>query len=268
MTAPAMTTPPLLVPIGMTRDANHVYGWNDGRRVYYPMPSVTTILKVVDKSGPLVGWAKRETARCAVDNLETVATIKATAGRDSAINYLKGIPDYQRDTAADLGSSIHRLVEGITKGEDIAVSEAEAPYVETYRRFLKEHKPEFLAVEEMVASIEHNFAGTLDAIARIRGELWLLDTKTGSGIYPEIAMQLAAYGHAEFIGRPGSRTRFLLPKVTRYGVIHVRPDATRLVPYKVDRSTFDAFLDARRLWAWQQERGKAVIEAEIKGEAA
>lgn len=269
MTAPVMTTPADLIPLGVTRDAQHVYGYNDGERVWYPIPSVTTILKVLDKSGPLVGWAKRETARCAVDNFETVATIKKTAGRQAAIDYLKGIPDYQRDTSADLGTRIHRIVESITKGEPIEMTEEEAPFVETYRRFLAEHKPEFLAAEEKVVSLRHNYAGTLDAIAVIRGETWLLDNKTGaSGPYPDAGLQLAAYGAAEFIGRAGTGKRFVIPKVTRYGVIHIRPESTRLIPYQVTPGTFAAFLDARRLWAWQQLEAKKLIQAELKGEAA
>ena len=53
---------PALTPLGLTRDERHVYGYNDGQVVRYPIPSVTTIIKLIDKSGPLVGWAKRETA--------------------------------------------------------------------------------------------------------------------------------------------------------------------------------------------------------------
>jgi hypothetical protein len=72
--------PTAIAPLGLTRDAKHRYTWNDGRLVAGPLPSVTTVLGVLDRSGPLVGWAKRETAACAVRNLDTLATMRAAGG--------------------------------------------------------------------------------------------------------------------------------------------------------------------------------------------
>jgi len=246
-------------PLGLTRTAAHVYSWNDGTTVHAPLPSVTTILRVVDKSGPLVGWAKRETAACAVRNLDMLLRMREAGGDAAAVAWLKGIPDHQRDTSADIGSRVHRLVEQLARGTEPEVTPDEVPFVEAYRGFLAEHRPRFLAVEEMVASLKHGYAGTLDAIAVIGGETWLLDVKTGVGIYAETALQLAGYNFADFIGRPGIPRRFRLPRATRFGVVHLRPGAARLVEYRVDRGTFGAFLEARRLHAWQQGPGKSVV---------
>ena len=246
-------------PLGLTRTANHVYSWNDGATIQTPLPSVTTVLKVIDKSGPLVGWAKREVAGCAIRNLDTLVQMRQTGGDAAAVNWLKGIPDHQRDAAADIGSRVHLLVERLARGDEPDPAPEEAPFVDAYRQFLAAFQPRFLAVEEMVCSLRHRYAGTADAIAVIEGETWMLDVKTGTGLYPETSLQLASYASAEFIGRPGSPRRFRLPRVTRYGVIHVRPEGARLVEYRVDRHTFAAFLDARRLFGWQQGLGKAVI---------
>ncbi len=57
----------LPLALGLVRDARHRYSWNGGP--WYP--SVTTILGIKDKPA-LVGWAKRETAACAVRNLEVL----------------------------------------------------------------------------------------------------------------------------------------------------------------------------------------------------
>jgi hypothetical protein len=246
-------------PLGLTRDAGHVYTFNDGTTVHSSIPSVTTILRVLDKSGPLVGWAKRETAACAIRNLPMLATMVQTGGPEAAAKWLAQIPDYQRDTAATMGSRIHVLAEQLARGQEPVVTPEELPFVDSYRTWLAEFRPRFLAAEEMVVSLRHNFAGTLDAIAVIDGDTWLLDLKTGSGVYPEAGLQLAAYGHAEFIGRPGIIRRFRIPRVTRYGVVHVRPGGARLVEYAVDRGTFAAFLTARGLFAWSQGPGKAVV---------
>ncbi|MDR3638513.1 MAG: hypothetical protein P4L84_32210, partial [Isosphaeraceae bacterium] len=85
------------------------------------------------------------------------------------------------------------------------------------------------------------------------------DVKTGAGLYGETGLQLAGYNFADFIGRPGVARRFRLPRATRFGVIHVRPEGARLVEYHVDRGTFAAFLEARRLYAWQQGPGRSVV---------
>jgi hypothetical protein len=251
-------------PLGLTRTAAHVYIWNDAGTVHGPLPSVTTILKVVDKSGPLVGWAKRETAACAVRNLDMLVRMRETGGDAAATDWLKRIPDFERDTAADIGTRVHRLVEQLARGVAPDVADAEAPYVDAYRGFLATFRPRFLAVEEMVASLKHGYAGTLDAIAVIGSETWMLDVKTGSGLYEATGLQLAGYSFADFIGRPGIPRRFRLPRATRFGVIHVRPERARLVEYHVDRGTFAAFLEARRLYAWQQGPGKSVVGEAVR----
>jgi hypothetical protein len=237
----------LLNPVGLTRDEKHVYYWNG--QAY---PSVTTIIKVVDKSGPLVGWAKRETAACAVRNLDMLAQMRATGGDQAAVDWLKRIPDYQRDTAADIGSTVHGLVESLSRGVEIVVPDELAGFVRSFQRWQAEFAPRYLAAEEMTISLKHGFAGTLDAIVDIGGEVWLIDYKTGSGVYGETALQLAAYSHADFIGRPGQARKFRIPKATQYAVLHIRPEGYEFIPFAVDRSTFDAFLAAKALYDWQQ----------------
>jgi hypothetical protein len=258
-----------LLPLGASRDARHVYAFRDAKVSVEGLPGVTGIIRTVDKSGPLVGWAKRETARCAVDNLDTVRTIKETGGRQAAIDYLKGIPDFQRDTAADLGSAVHAFAEQIARGESIMVTEAEAPYVEAYRRFLADWQPKFLAAEEIVISLRHRYGGTLDAIAVMDGETWLLDLKTSSGVYAETALQLAAYRYADFFARTGTDKRYRIPRIDRCGVVHVRPEGARLVDYTdaVTPKTYQTFLAARQVWTWQQVT-KDGVGKEIKREVA
>ena len=261
MATPTTPEPP---PVGLTRSPSHVYTWNDGETVVSDIPSVTTIIgKILDKSGAIAGWARRETAACAVRNLDMLVRMRDTGGDAAATDWLKKIPDYQRDSAADVGSRIHALAEQINRGLEPAVTPEEAPFIDSYRRFLADFRPRFLAAEEMVVSLRHRYAGTLDAIALIHGETWLLDLKSGSGVYPETALQLAAYGAADFIGRPGVARRFRLPRASRFGVVHVRPEGARLIEYRVDHGTFAAFLEARRLYEWLQGPAKTAVGAVV-----
>jgi len=241
--------------LGLVRDARHRYSWNGGS--WYP--SVTTILQIKDKPA-LVGWAKRETAACAVRNLDVLEKMVRSGGPGAAVDWLKRIPDYTRDTAADLGTQVHAMAEAIGRGDPVAVDESLRPYLAAYRRdFLDVFAPRFLAVEAMVCSERYEYGGTADAFVEIDGETWLLDYKTGSAVYPDTALQLAGLARAQFIGYPGDPTQYPVPFATRFGVLHVRPEGARLLPVTVNRETVAAFLDARRLYGWDQGPAKSVI---------
>lgn len=244
-----------IVQVGLTRDAKHNY-FLDGQG---PLPSVTGILKIVDKSGPLVGWAKRITAEAAVDHRSEVDGWVDLFGRDGAVSALTKAADNLRDKAATQGSDIHALAEAITLGHEVTVTEEQAPFVDAYRAWRSDFDPTFLAAEEMVCSVQHGYAGTLDAIVEMAGEVWCIDYKTSRQTYPETAMQLAAYGRADFVGRPGDPTRYALPSIDRYGVLHLRPEGYRLIPYDVNDATFAAFLAAKSLSDWMATEAKGVM---------
>jgi hypothetical protein len=246
-----------LSPVGLARDAAHRY-YLDGTG---PIPSVTTIVDVLDKSGPLVGWAKRETAACAVRNLDTLARMVADGGQTAAIEWLKKIPDYQRDSAADLGSRVHALAEATARGDVVETTEEEAPFVASYLRFLDEKAPQYVALEEMVASTSHGYAGTFDAIARIDGARVLCDIKTGKTVadrkglvYSSIDLQLNAYAFADFIGRPADPARYRLPKVDGLAVIHLRPEGYEYIPFEKSQAAFETFLELLAVHKWLGSR--------------
>jgi hypothetical protein len=240
---------------GLVRDARHRYSWNGGP--WYP--SVTTILGIKNKPA-LVGWAKRETAACAVRNLSMLTRMAETGGPQAAVEWLKKIPDYQRDVSADLGTRVHAVAEALARGESVGIADDVRPFIAAYRRdFLEAFCPRFLAVEAMVCSPRYEYGGTADAFVEIDGEIWLLDYKTGAGVYPDSALQLSGLARAQFIGRTDDPTPYPVPPATRFGILHVRPEGARLLPVVVDRQTVAAFLDARRLFAWDQGPAQGVI---------
>jgi hypothetical protein len=142
------------------------------------------------------------------------------------------------------------------------VAEDEAPFVNAFLAWRESAQPQYRLVEEMVASLKHGYAGTFDAMAVIGGELWLLDYKTSTGTYAETGLQLAAYANADFIGKPGDPKRYRIPKPTRYGVVHIRPEGAELVPYSVTDFEWAAFLAFLRGHQWVNGRAKSVISKE------
>jgi hypothetical protein len=240
---------------GLVRDARHRYSWNGGP--WYP--SVTTVLGIKNKPA-LLGWAKRETAACAVRNLEVLERMVKSGGPLAAVEWLKRIPDHQRDAAADLGTQVHAMAEALGRGEPVSIDESLGPYLASYRRdFLEAFHPRFLAVEAMVCSERYEYGGTADSFVEIAGEIWLVDIKTGSGVYPDTALQLAGLARAQFIGFPGDPVQYPVPFATKFGILHVRPEGAKLYPVTVNRETAAAFLDARRLYGWDQGPAKTVI---------
>lgn len=243
---------------GLTRDRYHNYRWNDGEA----MPGVTGVVGTLDKSGPLVGWAKRETAACAVRNIKMLTELVETGGPTAAIEWLKKIPDYQRDKSADLGTRIHAIADAMSRGSDVQVAEDEAPFVTSYMRWLERTKPQFVNTEFMVYSATHRYGGTCDAVAWIDGELTLIDYKTGNSIPESVALQLIGYARADWIGRAGDPKRYRVPPVTHYAALHIRPEGAELVPFDLVDADWAGFLAARAMWDWTKQRAGVVKKQE------
>jgi len=241
--------------IGLSRDSNHRYtAAYDGTTV--ALPSVTTILQVLSKPA-LVPWAQGIVAEAAIAHRGDIEGWIAVGGTEGAVGLLRKAAETQRDKAATRGSDVHALAEKIIHGESVIVPDDLTNYVDGYRRWVDVFKPEFLASEELIAG--DGYAGTLDAIAVIAGETWLLDWKTSkAGPYKETACQLAAYGQAHYIGRPGDPRRYALPKVEQYGVVRLRPEGAELVPYDIT-GAYDAFRAALTIWHWLEGAAKSAV---------
>jgi len=101
-------------------------------------------------------------------------------------------------------------------------------YLRSWLAFRETSKPEILAVEELVASIEYGYAGTLDRRVTLAKRESILDLKTGSRA-PWIALQLA--GYAATFPRP----------LKRYSVhLDAEGRPAQLIPYD-DRNDIAVF---------------------------
>jgi hypothetical protein len=215
--------------------------------------SVTTIPgKGLPKQG-LTGWAAREVAVFAADNLHLLQDLR----RDEAIDLCKGAPYRDRDRAANRGTEVHRVA------EHLAAAGAQAPeeiagHVEAYCTFRDHWQPQDEITERPVFSRRQQYAGTFDLWARLP-ELGrtLLDIKTNrSGPYGEVALQLVAYARADFMLGPGGEEP--LPPIDSYAVLWLRPDGYDLFRYEVTDREWEAFLHIREVAARLDERSRRV----------
>jgi hypothetical protein len=234
---------------------------SQGHRVYTwagrEFPSVTAILKGGVPAPFLVQWAAKAAAEYAIANLDRLALLPP----GQAVREVKGAPWAARDAAADLGAAVHALIEAEATGRTRPVLPTEAgPLVAAFDRFVREHRPVWVASEQTVFSRRYGYAGTLDAIAGLAGRpgLMLLDVKTGRGVYPEAALQLAAYAHAEFIGHPDG-TEHPVPEVEGGAVLHLRPTGYQLIPVPVGQAVLEAFLAALAVFRWATDLAPNIL---------
>lgn len=243
--------------------------------------SVTTLIKSGVPSPALTYWGMREVASYAAVNhrvlaamLEAVRVRKTPGGLaivtdpdavTGAIDWLKESPWRERNRKADVGTAVHAAVEAHILG--VAWPEPDedtAGHLAQFRRFVDAFDPKFELAEASVYNRTAKYAGTLDFIATIPGRgRALVDTKTsGSGVYPEAALQLAAYRFAEFVGLPDG-TEAPMPAVDGCAVLWLPggddPDGWDLIPVVADETVFRSFRHVIEVARWQEETSKGVI---------
>jgi hypothetical protein len=252
-----------------TRDDDGYYHMPDGRKLM----SVTTVIENgVPKPG-LVHWAAIEVAKCAMDYLPRLLRARGEEARENVYQWLRRAAERRRDSAADLGTSIHDAVEASILGTPWPEpTDEQRPFLEAFSRFCDRWQPDWEASEMVVANLEHGWAGKGDAWARLvlpdlgpKPILIIIDWKSGKNIYPEVALQLSAYARAE-VGWLRDGTMVTPPQPQHAAVVHLRPDkypqtgGYRIRPVDITDATYTAFRNAQATAEdWVKGRSKTVI---------
>lgn len=252
------------------------YDWH-GERFW----SVTTITKGgLPESYGLKKWARTIVAKGAVSTVQDGTLVPMVErSPEGAVEYLSSLPFSKANRAADLGSEVHAAIEAkVLERPAPEPSEAAAPFLEQFDRFVSEYDVRFLAAEATIYNRRHMYAGTLDSLVLVGASRFpefdledvyaedyvgplptLLDVKTGAGLYPEVGLQLSAYRFGEFIGLPDDTER-PFPPTNPLGIgLHLQP--TWFEPHAVDVSedVFRAFLYARECYRWDLVTSKQVL---------
>lgn len=234
---------------------------------------VTTLLGDGVPKPALINWAANTTAEYAVDHWGELAELSTSKRLDT----LKKARYGDLDKAARRGTEVHGIAEQLVQGHEVDVPEELRGHVESYVRFLDEVEPQPILVEAVVGSRQWRYAGTLDLVARIDGSrqpkwpamfrrdaVWILDVKTTrSGIFPDVALQIAMYRHAEtYVDRDGGEKPMSELGIEFGGAIHVRADGYDLIPLdtseRVFKDALHAIWVARMAKRWDEWRGDAL----------
>jgi hypothetical protein len=173
---------------------------DDGTRHYTypptgdPFVSVTTVLgETHGKQKYLVPWSAREAAKTCVDNLQQIADMLATEGRQATVDLLASQAEQVRKKKADVGKYVHAVAEALIlwaaspegTGTDIALPDLPehligADYddeplddvvdwmISGFTNFVSAFNPQFEAAEMVVFNPALRVAGTLDMIIALR----------------------------------------------------------------------------------------------------
>jgi len=151
--------------------ATTIYRLQNGVRV----PSVTTIINDVLAKPQLVGWANKL-------GLQGIR-----------------VNEYV-DALADVGTAVHELCKADLGGRQPKLPPLSPEQLQQatncYAKFItwrKEHNIEVVAVEKPMVSETLRYGGTPDCVARVDGQLGIIDFKTGKSVYDDHAYQAAGY---------------------------------------------------------------------------
>lgn len=196
-------TPNYIVKLSVEK-RQHFYDVFEKGDLTHRFAGVTGSLGIISK--PALGpWAKKEALACV-----EAALLKRLHGRfqeeeitlnkewiAEILKEAKARPDKIKDDAADLGTRVHAFIDLIIHGKEPAdiPKDLEAP-VTAFKEWWKNSGIELVMGDTKVASLIHKFGGSLDALGRREGQFIILDWKTSNAIYPEYALQVAAYAQA------------------------------------------------------------------------
>jgi len=221
------------------------------------VPGVTTITnKGVPKPG-LVNWSANATIDYAIDHWDELTAMPIS----ERIKTLSRARYELTDKAKNKGKIVHRLAEKLILGASVAIPEGLDGYVLSYVRFLDEFDVEPRNIEAAVIHPEIGYCGILDLIADLLNaddpggekETWLLDIKlTRSGIFGEVALQLAPYRYASAY-LDDDDVEHPLPAVTRTGAVWVREDGYSLIPVEVTERQFHQFQHVKQVAEFMDE---------------
>lgn len=247
------------------------------------LPRVTGILNIIEKQG-LRTWAMNMALDYLREHINTTDTgSPAEAVRNAlspeALNELlenaSHAHEQKRDTAADYGVEAHALLQQLYIDPETAVPDEFRPVVDAWEEWIDNAGLKIIGTELSMYYYNDalSFAGTADLLAvNSDGIPVICDYKTGANVYPEYALQMAAYSLAlSYCNSRGHSTDKLFTdeqiENTRAFIIKLPKEEGKLPDIKEVNNLAkqrQAFTYACMLRQWQSGRDKWVKKSRKK----
>jgi hypothetical protein len=183
--------------------------------------------------------------------------------RQQGLVRLDHIPAFILEAARRRGSAVHELAHFYNENDLdwSSVDPGYRPYVDAWVTCVEQRGIVPLLCEYRLASRRHRVCGTLDLLAEIDGEGWLMDFATGDPATVAKDFQTAAYlGMAMEWALEDPRLAAVLARFTRWRRASVRlmkTGAFRIAEY-TDPRDFARFQTLAAAWHIRNERGAIV----------
>jgi hypothetical protein len=226
-------------------------------------PSVTTIRRMAGVPHKLSNWSISQVVNRAVEDFHDL-TLMLTRDRrprervleknreKEAKTWLRAAATEERDLAAELGTAVHDAA--ATGLDPDTVEAAVRPRLLNFRHWLKVSGCEILATEFQVWNLKDGYAGTVDLLCQFPDRsLWLIDLKTGRGVYSDHVLQLQHYVMADFVGKDDvidERLTQLLRAVSGAAVLHLADDHWNFISVRLDRESWQAAMGLLKFATW------------------
>ena len=161
-----------------------------------------------------------------------------------------------KNAAGDKGTKVHKALEAIFDGQTIDIDEClpdsegnitpitmeEWECISSGVAWANARQPKSIRGEFVVFNEKDGYAGTVDRLFEIDGEIWIVDFKTSKNIWAEHKLQLSSYKHAMMETDPKAKDYKMMAlqvgyKLNRAGY------KENIIPDK-----YDKFLAVRQIW--------------------
>ena len=196
------------------------------------VPSVTTLIDscLGFNKRVLIAWARRK----ALEGLDPDAILKETG---------------------DEGTCSHLLIAAYLEGGTANVGDFSANQVkaggwalQSFKSWHASNPFEVVKLEYPVVSESLKYGGCIDIIGKVDGKLALVDIKTSKGIWPEMIVQIAAYG-AAYESQEGEKIEnYHLLQLSKSGISFQH---FKISPEKIE-TAFAVFKHCRELYDLQK----------------
>jgi len=126
----------------------------------------------------------------------------------------------------------------------------------TFVTWYNDYKPELIAKELAVFSQKYKYAGRVDRIYKIDGEIVVPDFKTSKNIYPHFPLQFSSYAQAI-----EEMTDLKIDKTAALQLGARNKNGYRYVLYPDWRDHLKVFLNVKK--TWEYDAGKQAIEPPV-----
>jgi hypothetical protein len=184
-------------------------------------PSVSTILNAYPQSEQLTYWIAEQ-------GWNESQAIKSEAGEQ--------------------GTKVHAGIELLLGGGELdrrSYKLKEWLKLSTFKTWHEKFNPEIIALELPVFSPKHGYTGRLDCLAKIAGEIYLIDWKTSSSLHNHFQLQFSAYAQAM---EEVYKIKIDTTAVLQMGASN--KDGYRFVAYPDWKEHFEVFKNVKATWQY------------------